>query len=258
MAYDSDKQWEDYGKVDPYFGVLSEERYRTGRLTPENLEAFFQSGAEHCRRVLDLIHRHIQPGFAPRKILDYGCGVGRLAVPFARMADTVTGVDISPSMLAEARQSCDARRLTNVSFHTVADLDTLAPDFDLAHSFIVFQHIPPRQGETLFARILNLLRPGGLAAIHVPCRTASLKARIYSEILPMLPLAHNLWNLIKRRPWAYPIMRMYNYDLFRLLEIAHRQHTFCRHAHFLNEGPEFSHKSVILFLQKTPSEQPGS
>jgi ubiquinone/menaquinone biosynthesis C-methylase UbiE len=50
-----------------------------------------------------MIRRHINPEFAPRKILDFGCGVGRSPVAFAAMAEEVVGLDVSPAMLREAR-----------------------------------------------------------------------------------------------------------------------------------------------------------
>jgi SAM-dependent methyltransferase len=41
-------------------------------------------------------------------ILELGCGTGRIAIPLAQAGNTVTGLDASPSMLAEARRKADA------------------------------------------------------------------------------------------------------------------------------------------------------
>lgn len=38
---------------------------------------------------------------------DFGCGVGRLTLPFADCFDNVVGVDISPAMLAEGEKIAD-------------------------------------------------------------------------------------------------------------------------------------------------------
>lgn len=43
--------------------------------------------------------------FAPRSVLDAGCGTGRVAVELARHGIEVVGADVDPSMLATARRN---------------------------------------------------------------------------------------------------------------------------------------------------------
>ncbi len=50
-------------------------------------------------------HLHLRPGM---RILDIGCGTGRHDVELARRGFDVTGIDLSASMLAEARKAADA------------------------------------------------------------------------------------------------------------------------------------------------------
>jgi SAM-dependent methyltransferase len=59
-------------------------------------------------------------GFAPRSVLDAGCGTGRVAIELARHGIDVVGVDVDASMIAEAR-----RRAPELSW-VEADLTTLA------------------------------------------------------------------------------------------------------------------------------------
>jgi 2-polyprenyl-3-methyl-5-hydroxy-6-metoxy-1,4-benzoquinol methylase len=61
-------------------------------------------------------------GFAPRSVLDAGCGTGRVAIELARQGIDVVGIDVDESMIAEARRR--APRLTWLE----ADLATLALD----------------------------------------------------------------------------------------------------------------------------------
>ncbi len=61
-------------------------------------------------------------GFAPRSVLDAGCGTGRVAIELARHGIDVVGVDIDTSMIAEAR-----RRAPELSW-VKADLATLDLD----------------------------------------------------------------------------------------------------------------------------------
>ena len=55
---------------------------------------------------IDLIDRlDIQPGM---KVLDVGCGTGNSAIPEAKKGAEVTGVDISPNLLEQARKRAEA------------------------------------------------------------------------------------------------------------------------------------------------------
>jgi 2-polyprenyl-3-methyl-5-hydroxy-6-metoxy-1,4-benzoquinol methylase len=173
----SDKEWELYGKIDPYFGVLTDEKYSQKCINEENLNCFLHSGEEYCKNVIHQIHKNIIPSFRPAKILDYGCGVGRLLIPFAKGTKMVVGVDISPSMLAEAKKNIENNGIKNIQLCTVSNINSLPMDFDFVHSFIVFQHIPRQNGENLILKILSLLKPGGIAAIHVPFATKTLKVK---------------------------------------------------------------------------------
>ena len=103
----SDRDWELFGKTDPYYAVLTAPEFH-GQLSAAARAKFFGLGEEHIETMLSIIRERLDPAFAPRHALDFGCGVGRLLIPLGRRCDEVTGVDISSSMLAEARRNCDA------------------------------------------------------------------------------------------------------------------------------------------------------
>jgi len=164
----TDAAWEEWGRRDPYFGVITDPKFRSVGLSEQAKREFFESGASHVHHVLATIQKHIDPQFSPRNVLDFGCGVGRLLVPFALIAEDVVGLDVSPSMLREARRNCDERQLPNVRLlPSDDDLSALSGTFDLIHSAIVFQHIPVPRGRTIFRKILQHLRPGGIGAIQL-------------------------------------------------------------------------------------------
>jgi SAM-dependent methyltransferase len=210
---DPAKQWERFGRVDPYYGVYSTDEFRRDNLDEAALERFFASGEADVARALELARRAAGKAFAPATILDHGCGVGRLVVPFARGAARVVGVDVSPSMLAEARRNCDARGLGNVELVTADRLGALAPEFDLVHSFIVLQHIPPHVGGPIVETLASLVRPGGVGVIHVPIAARDRRTRLHTWVSQKVPFASNLANLARRRPWSYPHMQMNVYDV---------------------------------------------
>ena len=111
----TDEEWEKWGKEDPYFGVLTHEKFRSRNLTQEAKIEFFESGKNHINYILEVCSRYFDQGFSPKKVLDFGCGVGRLIVPFAEIAEHVVGLDVSKSMLKEALKNCNDYSLQNIT-----------------------------------------------------------------------------------------------------------------------------------------------
>lgn len=165
---DTDANWEALGRADPYWAVITDERFRRGRLDEEARRRFFHLG-EHDADVLgETFHKFVDPAFAPRSCLDFGCGVGRTVVAFARRFGHVTGVDISTAMLEEAVRNCEAFGLSNVAFRlTDAFLADTETTYDLVHSNIVLQHIPPERGMDLLRALVGRIRYGGYGAIQL-------------------------------------------------------------------------------------------
>lgn len=132
--------------------------------------------AVDCERLLAGLA--IGPGMT---VLDYGCGVGRMARQVVRRGCRVVAVDVSPAMLDYCRAYCgDSAAIEYVlcdgdGIPAVADAS-----IDGAYSFFVFQHMPRR---TLAAAVLadlhRVLRPGGWCRIQsVDTRTNEPVARV--------------------------------------------------------------------------------
>ena len=81
----TDKDWERWGATDPYFGVISSDRFRKEGLDQAAKNEFFATGSEHVERVYRLIEEHFDQTFNPKAALDFGCGVGRLVVPAVQL-----------------------------------------------------------------------------------------------------------------------------------------------------------------------------
>lgn len=213
VVHDPARQWERFGRMDPYYGVYAIEAMHRANLDDDARARFFASGAAHVASVLESARRYALPDFTPRAVLDHGCGVGRLLVPFAERAQRVVGVDVSPSMLAEARRNCEARGLANVDLVSANRLGALAPEFDLVHSHIVLQHIPPRHGEPILETLASLVAPDGVGVVQVPIAARHWIAHAHTWATRTLPLAYNVANVIRGRPWDYPHMQMNVYSL---------------------------------------------
>jgi len=124
---------------------------------------------EQNRREADFIRQvlNVSPG---RKVLDVPCGTGRVGIELAARGCKVTGVDITPEFLDQARDEAMARRL---ECHWVrADMRELpySGEFDAAFcwwgSFGYFDDA----GNRAFAEgMVRAIRPGGRILIDTPC-----------------------------------------------------------------------------------------
>jgi SAM-dependent methyltransferase len=250
----AEAQWEKYGQIDPYFGVLSHAEYHRDQLTDEALERFFETGRTRVDDVVRMAAAHASRPLELRRVMDFGCGVGRLLIALGEHADHVVGVDISPSMLAEARTSCDRRGLGHAELIQTPQLQTLKADFDLIHSHIVFQHIPPREGYALFERLVGLLAPGGIGVLHFTLSANNPLLPVFTWMLKRVPLAASAWNLARGRDRDYPTMEMNRYDLERLLQILGRHGI--RHIgveYHRAKGPRDLNSAVLVFERPLPT-----
>lgn len=98
-------------------------------------------------------------------VLDVACGPGIVAVAFAREAAQVTGIDLTPAMIALAQQRCAAESVENATFD-IGDVQRL-PYRDGAFSVVVcryaLHHMPdPRR---VVAEMARVCAPGGRVAI---------------------------------------------------------------------------------------------
>jgi SAM-dependent methyltransferase len=252
MVYDPTRQWERYGAVDPYYGVLSEPEFHHSRLDAAARERFFESGRRCVAGTLAAIESLAGADFACRAALDYGCGVGRLTLPLAERCERVYGVDVSPSMLREAERNARHMKLGNVDWIPAERLDELSGAYDLVHSFLVFQHIPVREGERIFAKLVRGLRPGGLGSIQVALRPSHPAAGAFHWTVKTVPLAYNVVNVAQGRAWSYPHMQMNHYSLNRLGRLLAQAGITEWHTRFLAGLGRMSHDSAIVVFRKGP------
>jgi len=251
----TDSTWEHFGRKDPYFGVLTSPTFRSDQLSDDARSSFFESGKRYVDRALDLVREKIDPTFRPTRALDFGCGVGRLSIPLAGVCESLVGVDVSESMLVHARDNARLAGLTNTTFLKGDDtLSAVSGTFDFLNSFIVFQHIPPARGELIVRRMLDLLREGGVGALHftysygsTTTRARHLLVRAYRD----LPLAWGVRNLLKDRPFGEPMMQMNEYSLNRLFRLLHEAGCHTVYPRFTETG-SFGQSvlGVLLFFQK--------
>jgi len=126
------------------------------RLSGED-RAFFMEG-----RVRDL-REQLPTGFAPRRVLDLGCGTGEtsahLACVFPRAE--VLGIDTAEAALDHAREAHESER---VRFARVRDFDAEGR-YDLCYTNGVFHHIAPVERLGVVRMVHRALTPSGRFAL---------------------------------------------------------------------------------------------
>jgi SAM-dependent methyltransferase len=215
----TERDWILWGKQDPYYGVLSADRFR-GENIHLHRDEFFALGESEIRELVDVVARLY--GATGRKVaVDFGSGVGRLTIPLARRYERVIGIDISPGMMAEAKKNCEQAGIANVDFRSSPEeLAMFAEGVDLVVSRIVLQHIPPSVGLALIDKLLSHVRPGGVASLHVTTQRqlAPGKEFVY-RIKHHVPFARYVLNVLQGKRWDEPLMQMNNYSLELLLGV---------------------------------------
>ena len=115
--------------------------------------------AEEAERFVDRLG--LKPGM---KVLDVACGTGNLALPAARLGATVTGVDIAPNLIEQARATAAAEGLT--ARFDEGDAEALPYDdagFDVVMTMYGAMFAP--RPELVAAELKRVTKPGGVIAM---------------------------------------------------------------------------------------------
>lgn len=142
------------------------------RLLREGTSFFSTSEAYFAKYKVDILRREV-PGTA-RRILEYGCGIGR-NIPFLQAGfpgATIVGSDISAASLEIARKE-----------NSCVDFFLEQPDADTAGSYDaifiagVFHHIPVGERSAVMKTLFRRLAPGGAIVIfeHNPFNPVTRK-----------------------------------------------------------------------------------
>jgi SAM-dependent methyltransferase len=134
-------------------------------------ESFFESGRLTVQEEILTDMINICQGKEPRqmRVLEIGCGAGRVTRALSEVFGEVHGVDISGEMIQLARQALADQPHVYLHSNNGKDLSVLPPvEFDFAFSSIVFQHIPSRDViESYVREVHRVLRPGALFKFQV-------------------------------------------------------------------------------------------
>jgi SAM-dependent methyltransferase len=148
-------------------------------------------------------HAQVRAG---QKVLDVACGTGVAAITAARIGARVTGLDLTPELLARARENAQLARL-DIEWHE-GDVEEL-PFEDAGFDVVLSQygHMFAPRPEVAVSEMLRVLKPGGTIAFStwppelLVARRFALVARYLPP--PPIPVAPPpLWgdpNIVRER-----------------------------------------------------------
>jgi len=126
------------------------------------LEERSDADAELIERILQLTPR--------TRVLDLGCGHGRIANRLAAKGIHVTGLDASDRFIADARLGASKRNLTNVEY-VLGDMRSLpfeSASYDAVISwFTSFGYFDDDENRRVLLEAARVLAPGGQLAIEI-------------------------------------------------------------------------------------------
>jgi SAM-dependent methyltransferase len=145
-------------------------------------EEFYRTGAAEMEEQILNDLENVCQGKDPKdmRVLEIGCGAGRMTRAMASFFGQVYAVDISSEMVRLARAALRHFPNARVFRNNGKDLSVVRKHWwdrlgfgerlqlDFAFSVIVFQHIPSREiVENYVCEVNRLLRPGGLFKFQV-------------------------------------------------------------------------------------------
>lgn len=144
----------------------------------DSAEAFAASGEKDLdEKVVDGLD--VRPDW---RVLEIGCGIGRLLRPLSERVARAVGVDLSEEMVRRGREYCAGRG--NVELHRTDGSLGFLPEaeFDFVFSHIVFQHLPRKAYVDRYLReAFRVLKPGGILRVQVDGRSRQFFRRVVAD-----------------------------------------------------------------------------
>jgi SAM-dependent methyltransferase len=203
------RTWNSLGHSNPMWAILT---------TPENRhrwdpDEFFRTGEEDIATELAYIES-LGVELRHGRVLDFGCGLGRLTQPLADRFDEAVGVDIAASMIEGARVA--NQRASRCQFvHNERDDLTIFADgvFDFVFSLLVLQHMAPSLAERYMREFVRVLKPGGIGYFQM---TEYSRNPVKRFLMKHAPVEALFWLLRHR---SRPPFEMHGRDLDEIVAV---------------------------------------
>ncbi len=131
-------------------------------------QSFFQINPEQTKVLYDKV-KELADLKGTEKVLDLYCGIGTIGLYLADMAESVTGVEIVPEAIENAKRNAMLNGIKNAEFH-VGSSEDLAENFKDADVIIID---PPRKGcDEKLLKAIDEISPKKV--VYVSCNPATL------------------------------------------------------------------------------------
>jgi SAM-dependent methyltransferase len=164
--YLREMSWEEKAQQNPLYGVMSVDDFVSAGAdpTPDQLERFYEEGR---RKAATLLLPWLAATSTPKtaRVLEFGCGMGRLVNAVRGEFPDIVGVDVSRTMVERA-----TKYVPGAEFRVLEKggrIPVATATVDRAYSYAVFQHI--RNWSVIVNAIGELgrvLKPGGCARLQ--------------------------------------------------------------------------------------------
>jgi SAM-dependent methyltransferase len=158
------QSWTYFGKTEPYWSVLTHDKFRKGNLNENSIEEFYRSGEKTINEFEKILNTY-QSTFNDKIVFEFGCGVGRLVKPISKFCKKIYGLDISQPHLDIAKIM-----IPEAEFFLVDNYKMLPTNIcpDIIYSVMALQHNRPRLMRICIFLLLKSLKNGGIALLHIP------------------------------------------------------------------------------------------
>jgi SAM-dependent methyltransferase len=161
------RDWEDWGRFDPLYGVASVPGRERGGANPWTEADFYATGAKEWETMAPHWTRYA--GSLAGTVLEIGCGAGRLSRQLAATFPRLIALDVSRDQLELARAAvAETPVAAEFRVSTGSVLACRTQEVDGIFSTHVFQHLPPKLVQSLLTDCGRVLAPGGTLMLHIP------------------------------------------------------------------------------------------
>jgi ubiquinone/menaquinone biosynthesis C-methylase UbiE len=185
--------------------------------------------------------------------LDFGCGVGRLTQAMAAHFPECWGIDISPTMIALAREFSEGLPQCRFLLNEHDRLDALHDNyFGFIYSSIVLQHMARAHSRKYIAEFVRVLKPGGVLVFQIP---DSVLVSPLKRLRAKLALRANVQSLFAAdKPYSMEMHCIPEADIRKLIHKSGARvvdvrltnstdPSFCGDLQYVNREPESGYVS---------------
>ena len=181
------------------------------------------------------------------KLLDFVCGPGSITVGFSKYLSDgeITGIDIAPEILEQAKELATTSNVSNIKFETGNVYDLNYPDnhFDAAYGHQVLQHL--QHPIEALKEIKRIVKPGGIIAV----RDADYGTMVHSPLDPVLQHWLEVYHAVASHNGAEADAgrNLYPWLIdsgFRDIKMSSSTWTFYKQRQVLNWGDSWAERST--------------